>query len=330
MLNQNQHLQGRRPIRQPFPIPKLRGLLGEALDNAWDVSTKKVYRSHMYSYLNFVNTHQLPLEPSEDTLALYIVFMSNHIKPSSVEVYLAGISHYLAPYYPSIRTVRQSQFIKQTLRGCMKTYNTPIHRVRALTMLEVENCVSVFTAQPSHDDLLFVSQLLIGFFALMRLGELVFPDDHLIEVQRKLSLRSTLKINNKSISFLLPFHKADTKFEGNSILVLSNPSISNPVPIMKRYISSRDSLFPNNNILWLRKNGFPPRRKWFLDRLRKVCGQDVGGHSIRSGGATFLAQCGFSMDTIQALGRWSSDTFKIYIRQHPLLLHAAIEKNKKH
>ena len=29
----------------------------------------------------------------------------------------------------------------------------------------------------SHDDLLFVTQLLVGFFALMRLGELTYPDD---------------------------------------------------------------------------------------------------------------------------------------------------------
>lgn len=126
-MNGVQNLQGRRPLRQPFPISKLRGLLGEVLDNAWDISTKKVYRSHFFSYLDFTKLHDLPLEPTEDTLALYIVYMSNHIKPTSVEVYLAGISHYLSPYYPNIRAVRQSAFIKQTLRGCMKMYNTPTH-----------------------------------------------------------------------------------------------------------------------------------------------------------------------------------------------------------
>jgi hypothetical protein len=107
--------QGRQPIRQPFPMVKLRRLLGLALENTWDVSTRKVYRSHLISYLQFVKAHKLNLEPTEDTLALYIMYMSNHIKPTSVEVYLTGIIHHLAPYYPSARSIRNSTVIKQTL-----------------------------------------------------------------------------------------------------------------------------------------------------------------------------------------------------------------------
>lgn len=327
-MNLRENLQGRQPHRRPFPMPKLRQLLGEVHQNAWDVSTKKGYRSHLFSYLLFIELHQLRIEPTEDTLALYIVYMSNHIKPSSVEVYLTGISHYLASYFPSIRTIRTSDFIKNTLRGCMKLYNTPTHRMRPLSIDEIEQAVTFYSTNPSHDDLLFISQLLIGFFALLRLGELVFPDDQSIEVPKKHCLRNTLRCDENSISFILPFHKADQIFEGNTIRVQSNNSISNPIPIMRHYIASRDKLFPQYAFLWVRKNGQPPRRKWFLERLRRVCKEEIGGHSIRAGGATFLAQCGFSLDIIQALGRWSTDTFRIYIRQHPILLHAAMTKNK--
>ena len=40
-----------------------------------------------------------------------------------------------------------------------------------------------------HDDLLFVAQLLTGFFALLRLGELTVPDD--------VYLRNPSKITNE-------------------------------------------------------------------------------------------------------------------------------------
>ena len=46
-------------------------------------------------------------------------------------------------------------------------------------------------------------------------------------------------------------------------------------------------------------------------------GREFGGHSARAGGATYYAGLGLSSEIIQALGRWSSEAFKIYIRDNP-------------
>ena len=40
----------------------------------------------------------------------------------------------------------------------------------------------------------------------------------------------------------------------------------------------------------------------------------VGTHGLRSGGATRLKLAGYDHLTIQKIGRWSSDTFLIYIQ----------------
>ncbi|KAG5221505.1 RNase domain-containing protein [Salix suchowensis] len=45
----------------------------------------------------------------------------------------------------------------------------------------------------------------------------------------------------------------------------------------------------------------------------------LGGHSARAGGATFYASLGLSEDIIQALGRWSSEAWKIYVRENPTI-----------
>lgn len=310
-----------RRIRAAIPITELRRLHGKVLESAWDPSTRRAYRSHLASYLNFIKLHELDPNPTSDTLALFIVFMSQSIKPTSVEVYLTGIVHYLSPIYPEIRVSRSSPLVKQTLIGCKKLYNTPITRKRALLPSEVERAGHLYSSSPSYDNLLFISMLLCGFFGLLRLGELTYPNDATLDSPRKMSQRHTLQISATQLSFRLPYHKADRFYEGNTVCIFPNPTSINPIDIVKQYVTLRDSLFPHLSDLWIRSNGSRPRRNWFIIQLRQLCGASVGGHSIRAGGATALAQLGVPLQHIQAAGRWSSEAFRIYIRQHPLILH---------
>lgn len=46
---------------------------------------------------------------------------------------------------------------------------------------------------------------------------------------------------------------------------------------------------------------------------------NFSGHSLRSGGATALAQNGASMEFIQNAGCWLSDAFRSYFRGHVVL-----------
>lgn len=312
---------GNRRNRVALPISELRRLHGKILESAWDPSTRRAYRSHLSSYLEFIKLHHLDPDPTTDTLALFIVFMSQFIKPSSIEVYLTGIVHYLAPMYPNIRSSRSSPLIKQTLAGCKKLYNTPIVRKRPLLPSEVEKAGLIYASRHTHDDLLFISMLLCGFFGLLRLGELVYPNDASLDCPRKMSQRNSLTMSPTQISFRLPYHKADRFYRGNIISIFPNPTPANPVVITEQYVASRDNLFTHSTDLWIRSDGSRPRRNWFMSRLRQLCGPSVGGHSIRAGGATALAELGVPLHLIQATGRWSSEAFRIYIREHPLVLH---------
>jgi hypothetical protein len=74
-----------------------------------------------------------------------------------------------------------------------------------------------------HDDLLFVAILLIGFFALMRLGELTYPDNKKLRNPLKVTKRTTVSISDEFFQFFLPGHKADKFFEGNTIVLRRQP-----------------------------------------------------------------------------------------------------------
>jgi len=157
-----------------------------ALGNTIEPATLRTYNSALTSYLTFIHAHNLSTTPTEDTLSFYVVYMSHHISPRSVTTYLSGIIQQLEPFYPTIRDIRNSKLVQHTLQGCLKICAQPTRRKRALSISELSSVLAHYAnTSPSHDDLLFVAMLLTGFFSLMRLGEMAFPDDKKIQDWRK-------------------------------------------------------------------------------------------------------------------------------------------------
>jgi hypothetical protein len=76
--------------------------------------------------------------------------------------------------------------------------------------------------------------------------------------------------------------------------------------------------------LWLTSNGTVPTRSFFIRRLRSLFDASISGHSMRAGGATSLAESGVAPNVIQAIGRWQSDSWQIYVRKNPVLIQAMI------
>ncbi|KIJ57299.1 hypothetical protein M422DRAFT_238894 [Sphaerobolus stellatus SS14] len=174
----------------------------------------------------------------------------------------------------------------------------PANRKRALTTEDLSSIIQQLHLNPSYDDHLFAAMLLTGFFGLLRLEATRF-------------------------TFILPYHKADRFYAGNTVIIEALPgSPTDPLHHMCRYVSMRDASFPLLPALWITAQGQPPTYSWFVSRLQKLIGNDVAGHSLRSGGATALALAGVADNAIQAMGHWSSDTWRIYIRKHPVLLQA--------
>jgi hypothetical protein len=56
-----------------------------------------------------------------------------------------------------------------------------------------------------------------------------------------------------------------------------------------------------------------------MNKLQSIFGNNRTGHSLRAGGATALAQAGMPMKSIQAIGRWSGESYALYVRNHPVL-----------
>jgi hypothetical protein len=282
------------------------------------------YSSALQSYLSFCSAHDFPPDPTPDTLSFYTVYISHFLKPNTVKSYLSGICSQLESTYPDVRHHHAHHFVIQALRGCAKRFSLGTTRKRPLSHADLAT-VRQSPSTSSHDNLLFIAVLFTGFNALMQLGELVWPDNHSLRSYRKISMRTSVTfLDDGSISFFLSTHKADPLFEGNRIILRHLDAPHDPSAPFSLYLTSRDSKFPLHPALWLRNDGSIPTRSWFLRRLRRFFPTDIAGQSMRCSGATALAQDGVSLDHIQAIGRWASSAFCIYIRQHPILLAAGL------
>lgn len=316
----------RQPARPVWTKEKLIRERAIALGHAIDTSTLATYTSHLQSYLAFCKTHGFSIEPTPDTLSFYTVFMCHHIKPDSVASYLSGICNQLQPFFPNVRDARLNPLVARTLAGCRRMFNSPTKRKRALTLDDLEQLLAIYSPT-THDNLLFRAMTLAAFFALHRLGEVASPDNAALRSSRKIIRRVSLSADGQFIRYVLPAHKADRFFEGSTIVLARRDDSFDPYNALVTYAHSRDHLYPFRSELFITASGTVPTKSWYLRKLHVVCNDDVSGHSLRAGGATLLASLGWSDDRIQALGRWSSTAFKVYIRKNPVILQALLHSH---
>ncbi|KAJ8519646.1 hypothetical protein ONZ45_g3460 [Pleurotus djamor] len=313
----------RQPIRAAWSKERLLQERAVAMGLALDTSTHKSYSSALNAYINFCNIHDFPLTPTADTLSFFVVFMSFHIKVSSVDSYLSGICNELEGFFPDVRELRRHRIVKRTLDGCRRRQALGTTRKRALTLDDLSRLIPTPAQHCQHDDILFFALVLTGFFGLLRLGELTWPEDRELRSWDKVIRRTSVSCNDVSFSFTLPGHKADRFFEGNHIIIGTNSTL-NPIPYLAQYLQSRDRLFPCSPALWMKADGSIPTRNFVINRFKKFFDKSVAGHSLRAGGATFLAEMGVPHHIIQARGRWASETFQIYIRKNATVLQGLL------
>ena len=314
----------RRSKRAIWPREQLLRERAVAIACAIEPSSASAYTSATKSYFEFCSMHGFPVEPTSDTLSFFAVYMSHQIKPKSVGSYLSGICSQLEPFFPDVRAHRRHWLVTKTLAGCRKLFPSSPSRKRPVTRSELIHVARQYPSPVSYDDSLFLAILMTGFHGLMRLGELTWPDNKQLRDYRKVVMRSSLQVDPTSFQFTLPGHKADRFFEGSLVLIQATGLDDDAWAPFTRYLTLRDQCFPLRAELWLRRDGTIPTRAWFLRHFRRHFSGNVGGQSLRAGGATALAEAGIPPHMIQAIGRWSSETFQIYIRRHPAFLAALL------
>ena len=221
--------------------------LGMAIDR----STHNSYTSTLNSYLTFCRLHNLDIEPTPCNLALFITFQSTFINPKSVDSYLLGIANQLKTYFPNVQAAHKSALVTCALQGAKRHYGVPTTQKLPLMKADLITVADTCKVNPSHNNILFITQLLTGFDCLLRPGELTWPDKLDLHDYRKVSMRHSVDLHTGSLSFWLPRHKVDQYFEGNH-LIIQKHNFPDTYSFVMQYLASCDVLFQAQPELWLR------------------------------------------------------------------------------
>ncbi|ORY83576.1 hypothetical protein BCR35DRAFT_258712, partial [Leucosporidium creatinivorum] len=248
-----------------------------------------------------VRTYKLSATPSVNSLVLFIAYLSRRLR--SIDKVLSALAFHFKPLMSTWEKVRTHPRVLLALRGSLKLTAVPIKRSPPLLPSHLVSFATSTLASPSpsHDDILALAIAVIGFGALLRLGEMVEPshlDDR--DPRKYIKRTSAHLVELKEFHFHLPYHKADRSWRGSDVVIVAenSPPAFNLLGVVALYLRSRDRLHPSNPYLFIRADGSLPPRSWFVDRLR-LHAPLVSGHGLRAGGATYLASIGTSASFIK-------------------------------
>jgi hypothetical protein len=276
----------------------------------------KGYATGARDYISFCLAHGLSIEPTPQTLACYVAYTSTFI--SSAPKYLTGVRHFLSDIYPDFDNNRSHPLVKATIRGSKKVRADGVRQKLPLRPSHLQAFLLRAHSSNSYDDLLFATILSCCFYGCHCSGELIQKNSRDLFDWRKVIQRDSLVFMDGRAQYHLPYHKGDPFYRGTDVLHNAQ-DIADPVALLRAYAIRRNSIHLGRLALFIREDGSHPTRTWFDARFFTLLSRDFGGHSARAGGATFYASLGLSEDIIQAIGRWSSAAWKIYIRDNPTI-----------
>lgn len=255
--------------------------------------------------------------PSEETLVLWVLYESRWLKGSSVHAYLHGVRDFnidlgfgnvLSQKFRLVKVMKMIRKEDEGETGVRLGVTVPL-------LLELRDTLNL----DIHDDRLLWASWCLGVFCLMRVGELV-GDRRL----RDLSLGSAggrLWLNRS---------KTDYLGQGVSLSFYRNSTGACPWTAADLYVRMSEVSLDADGPLFVKADGTRMTRDWLIMEMRaalELLGYDgslYNGISFRRGGAQSLALAGVSDRLIQAMGRWRSWCFKLYIgTQHEELERAS-------
>ncbi|XP_016310485.1 uncharacterized protein LOC107664430 [Sinocyclocheilus anshuiensis] len=163
------------------------------------------------------------------------------------------------------------------------------------------------------------AMFILAFFDFLRCSELTITSSFNPNIHPTISDLAVL--DDETISYFIKQSKTDQTKKGHFIFIFNLQSPILPYQALLAFVQLRksQSKLPSDP-LFTDDSNRPVTRFWFQKHLKSILllsgtpADNFSSHSFRIGAATTAAQKGLSQQQIQALGRWSSEAFKSYIR----------------
>ena len=287
------------------------------LQEAIAPSTRSKYHNHFKTYTAFCKVLKLPnLPASQNSLILFATYMSPNHSHKDITSHIAAIKFFsdITGHHLDIKPLHR---LYRVLRGIKRTQGSQVKRPPRipitppiLTQLGHNLWNSSLNLQ---DKLMLWAAMLTAFHGFLRVSE--YTSSHV----KKFDPLSTLchrdiAIQPTSIALRIKASKTDPFRQGAIIHLFRNNTHLCPVQALTSYVNSRPCgagpLFAWQDGRYLTRQGFAT----ILARIKPQHITSMSSHSFRIGAASTAAAAGFPRWLIQALGRWTSNCYRDYIR----------------
>ena len=281
---------------------------------AWTLFRESLQHLHLSPSVQVV----LPL--SVNHIAIFVSHLySQGYAPTSIISYSSAIGYvHRVSGWPDPSS---DAVIQKLIAGAIKI-RPPLPPRLPITLILLYRIMEGVDAIVPHyyHRLLLKSMFTVAFFGLMRMGEVTVSKHHQVSLfLSQITLSSTQII----ISIKHFKHNSSLKPVDIPLLRQTNSQIC-PLYHMSQYLLVRGFqpgplfAFPSNS---------PVPRAFFAKQLKLLLtfsGMDTSrykGHSFRIGGASYLADMGYTDSQIRLIGRWETNAFIRYIRSTRALQH---------
>ena len=197
-----------------------------------------------------------------------------------------------------------------------------------MTVKYIEKLSTVFSTMNPLDVAVFAC-LTSAFWSTARLGELTVKNltafDPKVHVKRSNLGESVDRKGLKTTTIDIPETKSN-RIDGERLYWAKQDGLSDPEIALQRHLDINNMEKESHLFSYMDKQGkfVPLTKTTFLRRLTKAATaaglHSLQGHSIRIGSTLEYLLRGVPFDVMKVKGRWNSDAFHQYLRDHAKVL----------
>ena len=286
-------------------------------------STRRSYASAQAQFISFcaqlgkVHASGSPCPADEWTLCLFATFLANRIQHSSIKVYLSGVRalHIEQGFSDPLANCLRLQRVVRGIKRCQGSSSSSRLPITDDLMLLIWRSLDLHLS----DHLMFWAACTLGYFGFLRASEFTVPSLASFSPSLHLGVQDIAVDSLSAPSCMrlkIKGSKTDPFRKGAFIHIGRGQPPLCAVHSVLSYLASRGD---RSGPLFLFQNGQPLSRTLLTDWLRQILSSanvpgNFSSHSFRIGAATVAARNGVPDHLIQALGRWTSSAYQLYIR----------------
>lgn len=261
---------------------------------------------------------KLPVQ--EEIIAAYLVHLKNKTKSENVLTSAAAAIKWLHTLVNAKINPADSPLVQQILISARRQLHKPPIQKEPMTLDQVKRIVDQLGGADNT-----LLELRTACYVSLKFA-LLFRHDEMVQI--KASHIEELP-NNKGFSIFIPRSKTDIFREGNKAYLSNTHNSYSPVTILSNFMS-RSSIRIGQDVYLFTALSYHPStktykplvnkplsytrcRELFVDALKLIGIQNpkmYGLHSLRSGGASHLANKGVDEELIMQHGRWKTTVAK--------------------